>query len=68
MIFCLDEYEYAYADQPQAVDDQTIPHGFPLKAKKDSEKKHIRVRRAGIYEECCKNSCSHNELRSYCGV
>lgn len=25
-----------------------------------------RMRRVGIYEECCLRSCSYNEMRNYC--
>ncbi|XP_058460417.1 bombyxin G-1-like [Malaya genurostris] len=57
------------SDQPQLpveVEVATLPnngaHGFPYLRSKG----HRRVRRAGIYDECCKKSCSYNELRSYC--
>ncbi|XP_055535649.1 bombyxin A-1 homolog [Wyeomyia smithii] len=57
------------SDQPQApmdIEVETLPengsHGFPFSRSKG----HRRVRRAGIYDECCKKSCSYNELRSYC--
>ncbi|XP_062563942.1 LIRP-like [Armigeres subalbatus] len=57
------------SDQPQPqveVEVATLPdsgsHGFPY----SRSKAHRRVRRAGIYDECCKKSCSYAELRSYC--
>ncbi|XP_058831026.1 LIRP-like [Topomyia yanbarensis] len=57
------------SDQPHLpveVEVATLPdsgaHGFPYSRSKG----HRRVRRAGIYDECCKKSCSYNELRSYC--
>ncbi|XP_055621729.1 bombyxin A-1 homolog [Toxorhynchites rutilus septentrionalis] len=58
-----------YADEPQpSVDfeETTQPEnhkqGFPY----SRSSAHRRVRRSGIYDECCKKSCSYNELRSYC--
>lgn len=58
------------SDQPQAqveVEVATLPdsgsHGFPY----SRSTAHRRVRRAGgIYDECCKKSCSYAELKSYC--
>lgn len=57
------------SDQPQSqveVEVATLPdsgsHGFPY----SRSTAHRRVRRAGIYDECCKKSCSYAELKSYC--
>lgn len=57
------------SDQPQSqvkVEVATLPdsgsHGFPHRR----SHAHRRVRRAGIYDECCKKSCSYVELISYC--
>nr|ABI64118.2 insulin-like peptide 2 precursor [Aedes aegypti] len=57
------------SDQPQAqveVEVATLPdsgsHGFPFSRSTG----HRRVRRGGIYDECCKKSCSYAELKSYC--
>lgn len=58
------------SDQPQSqveVEVATLPdngsHRFPY----SRSTSHRRVRRAtGIYDECCKKSCSYAELKSYC--
>lgn len=57
------------SDQPQPpvhVEVATLPnranHGFPYSRSFE----HRRFKRAGIYDECCKKSCSYHELKSYC--
>ncbi|XP_053684871.1 bombyxin A-3 homolog [Sabethes cyaneus] len=57
------------SDQPQVpveVEVATLPENAPYGFPYSRAKGHRRVRRAGIYDECCKKSCSYNELRSYC--
>ncbi|XP_049539181.1 LIRP-like [Anopheles darlingi] len=63
-----------YHDQQQQQDQQvkvevatlpdSLPHGFPYPGTGG----HRRNRRSsgGIYDECCKKSCSYVELRAYC--
>lgn len=57
------EYLSDQPQQPVEIEVATLPdsgvvsRGFPH---------HRRVRRAGIYDECCKKSCSYTELKSYC--
>uniref|UniRef100_U5ERR0 Putative insulin-like peptide 2 n=1 Tax=Corethrella appendiculata TaxID=1370023 RepID=U5ERR0_9DIPT len=76
-----DDYEY-YADQPQPIDDiqfqveplpkylqNQLPPGFPFRSRMANAmipRTFRRVRRQGVYDECCKKSCSLPELESYC--
>lgn len=60
------EYLSDQPQQPVEVEVATLPdsgvtHGYP-----HSRNAHRRVRRQGIYDECCKKSCSYTELKSYC--
>lgn len=57
------EYLSDQPQQPVEVEVATLPDsGFPY----SRSSAHQRVRRAGIYDECCKKSCSYTELKSYC--
>lgn len=54
------------SDQPQPqveVEVATLPDSGSAISRPKAPR---RVRRAGIYDECCKKSCSYAELRSYC--
>uniref|UniRef100_A0A1L8DP31 Putative conserved secreted protein n=1 Tax=Nyssomyia neivai TaxID=330878 RepID=A0A1L8DP31_9DIPT len=67
-----DEEDYAFADQPQTIDDfpMKMPN-FPLLTRMMSNSmrpgQFRRFRRQGIIDECCKKSCTYSELKGYCG-
>ncbi|XP_055613679.1 bombyxin G-1-like isoform X2 [Uranotaenia lowii] len=58
------EYLSDQPQQPVQVEVATLPENGSHSYSRS--KAHRRVRRGGIYDECCKKSCSYNELRSYC--
>lgn len=63
--------EYAYNDQPLEdlpMQYQTLPFLSKL-ASEVALRPRVRrewIARRGVYDECCRNPCSFNTLKSYC--
>lgn len=63
--------EYAYNDQPLEdlpMQYQTLPFLSKL-ASETALRPRVRrewIARRGVYDECCRNPCSFNTLKSYC--
>uniref|UniRef100_A0A1Q3F407 Putative conserved secreted protein n=1 Tax=Culex tarsalis TaxID=7177 RepID=A0A1Q3F407_CULTA len=61
------EYLSDQPQQPVEVEVATLPDsGVTSRSYSHSRSAHRRVRREGIYDECCKKSCSYTQLKSYC--
>lgn len=61
------EYLSDQPQQPVEVEVATLPDsGVTSRGYPHSRSAHRRVRREGIYDECCKKSCSYAQLKSYC--
>lgn len=61
------EYLSDQPQQPVEVEVATLPDsGVTSRGYPHSRSAHRRVRREGIYDECCKKSCSYTQLKSYC--